>query len=106
MEVTRAGCVRETSVGNCVGVWVDDGSVVCCIKAFSSSSMNGFVIELPFCTGIFASYGSICALCQGVRWGKGESQILVQGGGWGGGRMGANFDYPTWGEGKSLGKSC
>ena len=29
------------------------------------------------------------------------NQILAQGGGWGGGGMGANFDYPTWGEGKS-----
>ena len=39
-----------------------------------------------------------------MRWGKGKNQNLVREGGLGVGGMGANFDYPTWGEGKSFGR--
>lgn len=62
MEITGVGCAREASVGDCVGVWVGDRWVVCCINAFSTSIMNGFVNELPFCVYVLCSNACICAL--------------------------------------------
>lgn len=57
MKIARVGCAWEASVGDCVGVWVGDRWVVCCIDAFSSSIMDDFMNELPFCGCIFACNG-------------------------------------------------
>lgn len=61
--------------------------------------------ELPFCVYVLCSNTCICALQPRVQVGERGSQLLAQEGVWEVGWMGANFDYPTCGEGKSFGLS-